>query len=889
MKITPARTVLVDATNFDELLPGILEVVSKAMFLGLDCETDDRDRHAGLTTFCKYDPETGHKKRGKLVFDMRRSNLDGLSIYAEGHDVAWYFNIYHADVENRIPWAKMVQVLDARSDAASWVCHNSPYELTIFKNCTGYELTNTICTMQMAVTAFGDDEYDRDRFVTRDLGDLQKWVNPLLDACMKSTLPEPGQKFSRAVEDIIGKITAKEADSAGSYNGYVADIAYGHGLKGLVKAFFGHQMSTFAETLGDDAHMGQLTGAQVAEYGAEDAFWVIPLFRTLMAYIAEKSPNALGTFFTQENPMAEVFSDIWIGGMRVNFEAIESRRVVERMTYAAQLRELRAALRTITVPAEPNAEMLKRETWYANNWQGYRARIMNWARMADTDDDYEECFRVGSAVSNAWAVDRKDTRAKSPLSITHYMVVRTIVHDLLGAKLLFSKGKIKCDGEGRAKIKETYDLDSVEAKVLDLMTSLTSVEQRMKLYLTPWILLTDPETRRLYPSITSMLNSRRMAMRDPNSNQMAKRGESTYVRGFILGDNDDHLIVSLDWSAIELVIIGELSGDPGFFKAFGQLPHEDMHAGAAADILRVEMPFLSEESFLDLRRFSNPNDWCDHWGFDPAHTARLFTNLKGEDIADPGKARSYWRTEIGKGSNFNYWFSGFLTTVGERMGWSMQKTGQATEFYRNRFPVAEDWRVSLLHQGQLKGWVELPDGHRRRRYEATVEWLDMFKDKWPNVEEIRPAVHEIARRIHRRAGNQLVNSMVQGTCATIMKRSSRRIRDAIPKMGWGEGRARLIMPNHDEGVFSVHHEIVPEFIEMARSIMVSHDDIFPTLKLDATPAVGRTFEPWHLEKAPFGQVELYEAPKASFITPSSEGKRLSPDEVREVCKYLMAA
>ena len=35
----------------------------------------------------------------------------------------------------------------------------------------------------------------------------------------------------------------------------------------------------------------------------------------------------------------------------------------------------------------------------------------------------------------------------------------------------------------------------------------------------------------------------------------------------------EHLIVRIDWTGIELVEIGEFSGDPEFIKAFGQIPH----------------------------------------------------------------------------------------------------------------------------------------------------------------------------------------------------------------------------------------------------------------------------------------------------------------------------
>src|SRR5690606_21965534 len=239
---------------------------------------------------------------------------------------------------------------------------------------------------------------------------------------------------------------------------------------------------------------------------------------------------------------------------------------------------------------------------------------------------------------------------------------------------------------------------------------------------------------RMYPTVNCLLNTRRLAGSTPNLMQLAKRGESTYVRGFFLPDFDDHVLISLDWSAFELVIIGELSKDPAFRQAFGQLPHQDMHAGAAADILRVEQPWMNEEIFKSIRTYESADDVQKHYGIKAYERERLFTNLKGEPTT-PGKARGYWRSEIGKGASFNYWYSGFLTTVGQRMGWSLQRTGEATEFYRNRFSVAEEWRLDTILQGEMYGYVELPDGHRRFRYEATAEWMDVFQAQWPDRSE----------------------------------------------------------------------------------------------------------------------------------------------------------
>lgn len=871
---------LIDRRNA-HLIPDICKVISTTGFIGLDVETQDDKRHEGLNLLMKVNGETRRKPGNtKLVFDMRRTVCTGFSIYPEGHEESYYFNLDHADVENRLTWDEVRPLLDAKGPGSFWVAHNANYELTVFKNCFDYDLPEIICTLQLSVTAFGDDNYDIQEWKAAGLGNLQNMIVPLYKACVVPNA-DPEARFNRQTEELIQKITSKTSDATTSYNGFVKDLSFGHGLKSLVLKFFGHKMGSFAETLGTAAHMGQLTGDEVAEYGAEDAYWVIPLFRYLMKYVAENSPEALPTFFTQENPMTQVFSELWQGGMRVNLPAIDVRRDMERKEFAVLLRRLRAAMKKIPW-GDRNENLSGRQPWYDKNWANYRSRIDTWVNLPDHKDDFEECIRVSNAVPNAWASERKDPRV-GPLSITHYMVARTIYYDLLGAKLQFDMGKVASDGEARGKIRLTLtDPDKIE--VIDCLNAMSGVEQRMKLYLTPYLFMTDPETQCLYPTVNSMLNTRRLAASNPNPLQLAKRGESTYVRGFFLADNDDEVIVSLDWSGIELVIIGELSGDPEYFKAFGQLPHLDLHTGATAAVLGVEMPWITEEMLKSMKQLRSPNDFYDRWGKTPEECQRLFTNLSGESIADCPGSLKFWRTEIGKGANFNYAYSGFLHTIGQKMGWSLQTTSLATDLYREKFSVMEDWRVDVIHQAQANGFVQLPDGHRRFRYEATGEFMEAFKAKWPVEDaEFSRVVHEIARRINKRAQNQSVNALIQGTCATLLKRSILRLRDKIKAEGW---KARFMIPIHDELVFSVNRNEVAEFIAMTHDVMTnSHGDLFKKLKLDASASVGNTFEPWHLKKAPFGQIELSEPPMELGLGSAA----LGVDGIREVVKYLSAA
>ena len=537
---------------------------------------------------------------------------------------------------------------------------------------------------------------------------------------------------------------------------------------------------------------------------------------------------------------------------------------------------------------KPHVELMK-EKWYERNYLRYRQQLVSWAEAADNTDDFLQCQQVRGPVSNAWAVESGVNQSQG-VNLAHYMPVRTLIYDLLRTHVIRSEGKVQSNGEARGKLKDRFK-EPLHIAVIDSLNKIAGVEQRMKLYLNPYVQLIDPETGCMYPVVSSMLASRRMAASVPNPMQLAKRGESTYVRGFFLGDYPDHVIVSIDWSSIELVEIGEFSGDPEFLRAYSQIPHRDLHAGSAADILAVDVPGLNEALFQNLKRFKTLDEWQAN--AEVENEKRLFTNLKGEDL-DYDKAYKYWRTEVGKGANFNYWYSGWLATIGERMGWDNTKTAEATERYRARFPVAEKWRTDLIREGQERGFITLRDGHRRVRFEATSLWNRYFLDKFQlenrtNDEMLRRynAVWSyMARKIQGRANNQLVNSDIQGSCATIAKRSILRINQKKRDMGWTNREARFMIPVHDELVFSVHKELVPEFISMARGIMIDHPEMFTKCKLDASPSVGLTFEPWHPKKAPTGQVELFEAPDFAFINQANRGGRVTDDEIRLIVEHL---
>lgn len=885
------KSVLIDARTPRAVVDQAITELRATKLYGLDCETQDRNRHDGLTA---YNNAVRH------VFDHRRTVMTGFSIYCAGSDTAYYINLAHKDVENRIDPLVAHEILDAANPGAICVAHNAPFEIVMFRQCLAREIDNLVCTLQMAVSHHGPDEYDLATFYATPLpGAFRKLAAEIL-----ITFAQFDGGTSGAQQELLGKFIAKESKAEHSYNGFVKSIAKGYSLKALTKSRFGVEQTTFKALLAafDAEDMGDLTGEQVVSYGADDAYWAVKHYEWMFADMLKTNPHALKAFFDTENPMVQVYADSWHQGIRLDLAQVFDRQRTERIRMAQLLREFKAKLRdALPFPADKHEKLAEKEAWYEKNWKTKRNQIETWAKSPDDADDFSMCFQVSNPIGNAWAEEKSIAVPKAgKLNLVYYHGMRTIIYDLLRCKMHYDMGKVASDAETRGRIREwiekqmpntttPMDVSSDEEKrwklALSIMVDLqemADIEQRMKLYLTPYTQLMDPETSRVYPSLSSQLATRRLATSFPNPMQLAKSGNSAYIRSFYLPDDpDDGVVVSADWSAIELVLIGDLSGDAGFAEVYGQIPYGDMHSGAAVDALSVKtLPGLTEEEFREFKFGRNPNN-------------RVLRDFSGRDLS-PSDYHKFTRgTPVGKGVNFSYWYSGALSTVANNLGWTDDEHWEAVDKYRARFPVAEAWRVGVQDIAVEQGYITLPDGHWRTRFECTYPWEKAMKQKFVDV-SASPAMQSYAdlaiRRIRSRAKNQVVNAMIQGTCATLAKRSVLRLQKLCEEAGlvWGVDY-RLMMPIHDELVFSVRRSVVMRFIPILRRAMTEHPTIVKTLPLHCTVAIGRTFRPFNKADPKLSQIELDEAQQIEGVIPKElEGKPLDEPHIEKILEYMFS-
>lgn len=199
---------LIDARTKRHEIEELLRELRGTELYGLDCETQDEARHAGLNL---YNTAVRH------VFDHRRTVMTGFSIHCKGSAYSWYINLAHADVENRLPLDVAHEILDAANDDAICVAHNAPFEITMFHSCLGRAIKNLVCTLQMAVSHHGPDEYDLATFYQTPLsGAFKKLVPDIIRAYADYEGGRPGGEQ----QELLGKFIAKESKAEHSYNGF---------------------------------------------------------------------------------------------------------------------------------------------------------------------------------------------------------------------------------------------------------------------------------------------------------------------------------------------------------------------------------------------------------------------------------------------------------------------------------------------------------------------------------------------------------------------------------------------------------------------------------------------------------------------------------------------
>src|SRR3546814_16556028 len=114
--------------------------------------------------------------------------------------------------------------------------------------------------------------------------------------------------------------------------------------------------------------MGELTGEQVAAYGADDAYWAVRVYKELMKRMLAENTAALVTFLKTENPMVRHYANMWRDGLRLDLDKVYERPGIDRANMAAVIRQFTDQHKTLhTLPAGKKETTDNYENWYTKN------------------------------------------------------------------------------------------------------------------------------------------------------------------------------------------------------------------------------------------------------------------------------------------------------------------------------------------------------------------------------------------------------------------------------------------------------------------------------------------------------------------------------------------
>jgi DNA polymerase I len=261
----------------------------------------------------------------------------------------------------------------------------------------------------------------------------------------------------------------------------------------------------------------------------------------------------------------------------------------------------------------------------------------------------------------------------------------------------------------------------------------------------------------------------RLASSDPNLQNIPIRTElGRQIRNAFIAD-DGHLLLSVDYSQIELRIVAHMAGDEAMIQAF--LDGQDIHAATAAAVFGGDPASISPE----MRRHAKAVNFGLIYGMSPFGLSRStdMTLAEAEDFV---------------------------------------------KVYFQRFPGV---RAYLDHTRRLaaeQGYVETLFG--RRRY-------------FPQLAPTASGVPDVNRG---RAEREAINAPIQGTAADVIKLAMIRLPAALSEAGL---HARMLLQVHDELVFEVPMDEVPQTVSRVKDIMEGAASLQVPLKTDAK--VGRTW------------------------------------------------
>ena len=342
-------------------------------------------------------------------------------------------------------------------------------------------------------------------------------------------------------------------------------------------------------------------------------------------------------------------------------------------------------------------------------------------------------------------------------------------------------GAAALDDETLTLLQEWCDVNRPElSKLFSLVQEYRKWSKIETTYIDGYLKHINTATGRIHPDILALsTETGRMCCRNPNAQNMPRKGgDPIGVRDFIQAP-DGYLILSLDFSQIEL---------------------------------RVGAFYCRDGKMMDIYR-SN--------GDIHAATTSVIFGVSYEEAMDKHVPNYKERRTIAKNVNFGTFYGlfpkGLQKTLKFKAGIdkSTEECAEIIDNLKKGYKRLSLWQEETKEEAARRGYTETWLG--RRRYIP-----DIWSDDWSKK--------SFAERC-------ALNTPIQGSAADILKLAMARILSGLPERGW----LKPVLQIHDELVFVIPADKLKEAVDFIRKCM--EEKPFPEfdLPLIAEAAYGKSF------------------------------------------------
>lgn len=746
---------VVTADTFTEAAKFALARIAYSPFVALDIETSTPDESDEWLARCG-NPE------GVDVFG---SELTGMGLtYGDNNQYTMYFSVNHADTNNCTSRQVCDLVAQIKTET---VIQNVSFELTVLHQAWGEWLKDNGCrgflpnVLDTALEASYADENSKRGLKERSLSTLG-YVQETYDHVTKltgpvGTLPKGG-RLLESVTDAEGTVQKR------SYK------------------------------------MRELPATHVLSYGADDTRCTAAL-HNYYKFVMQME-HTYSVYREVEIDAAYMHAEMFLSGVDISLEKMQELVALDDATFDESWATLRDYLIAHnwegTVPPVYAPDLSPARVKEAFSIVTGRvldtlirtpAKLVTYIRETAEEPIFagmlERCY-TGEAGAEAFTTYVQSYYKNEPVFNDGSTVqMQHLLYTVMGLPVrvrnkVTDAARAKGEREGSAKTDALaiayaiQDAAPEQKAVLEALKLMSMVGTRRSLYYKNYPNFPHWKDGKVHSSHNQCAaNTRRATSSAPNFQQLPKHpkieGHASRFREIVVPHHSRAVIVSLDFDSQELRVIADYSQDPNMVSCYVGDNKKGLHELTGLSIYNRAHVHMSYEEYCAVLH----------------------------DKSNEGHKTVKESRVLGKKTNFTSEYG----AMAPKLAQTLMVTEAVAQTYLDAreaaFPVAAKWKLSVVAEARLQGYVTTMMGARRHLAAALFG-----TDRW----------------VSSKAERQAVNFKVQSSSAEMTKLAEGRAFKARLTQSFD---ARYIGPIHDEMVWSVAVADLPEFLPALHECMVA--------------------------------------------------------------------